>query len=146
MGPGAAAAMNMQFHSPGIHNLQPNMPNGGLQRQVDGNLAFPGMNPGIMNGQMANISAKNSFGSDKDLQNYSGMMNMGNQVMMAASGQNNFQNLGSMANQPDQMSMRSNSMNFSTLSQSDSNLGTKSAEKSNFDILQVYENTEKLSK
>jgi hypothetical protein len=31
MGPQAAAAMNMQFHSPGMHNMQPN---GGLQRQM----------------------------------------------------------------------------------------------------------------
>jgi hypothetical protein len=47
MGPGAAVGMNMQFHSPGIHNLQSN---GGIQRQVDGKLAYPSMNPALING------------------------------------------------------------------------------------------------
>lgn len=70
----------MQFHSPGMHNLQ-NMQNSGLQRnmalggmqgkQVDA--PYKGLGAGMINNPMGSIQAKNSFGNDKDL-HFGGMM------------------------------------------------------------------------
>ena len=53
MGSQAAANMNMQYHSPGLHNLQPNIQNGNIQRQMlnQENLKpFSGLSGTMMNG------------------------------------------------------------------------------------------------